>query len=116
MIITIKKSIIVVLSNFLTMSNKTSPLVKVKQKYQITIPNEIRQYIPINIGDILETTIENWVILLKPKLITDRNWLTKELDDIFWNIPNIKSSEDEVMDEVISDIKSYRKKKSKSWK
>ena len=35
------------------------PLVKVKEKFQVTIPTELREALHLAVGDILEATIEN---------------------------------------------------------
>lgn len=48
------------------------PLVKIKDKFQITIPTQIRKMINLEIGDILETVIQNGLIIFKPKVIYDR--------------------------------------------
>ncbi|MCX5847802.1 MAG: AbrB/MazE/SpoVT family DNA-binding domain-containing protein [Deltaproteobacteria bacterium] len=41
-------------------------LVKVKQNYQITIPNSLRKDLKIAIGDFLEGEIQNGELILKP--------------------------------------------------
>ena len=51
------------------------PLVKVKHKFQVTIPTEIREKTQIEEGDILEMTVQGKDIILKPKLIVDRDSL-----------------------------------------
>jgi AbrB family looped-hinge helix DNA binding protein len=50
----------------------TLPLVKVKDKFQITIPAEVRDEMRLSVGDILEATVEDNVIVLKPKVVVDR--------------------------------------------
>jgi AbrB family looped-hinge helix DNA binding protein len=49
------------------------PLVKVKHKFQVTIPTEIREKTQIAEGDVLEMTVQGDKIILKPKLIIDRD-------------------------------------------
>lgn len=44
------------------------PLVKVKTKSQVTIPDAIRQQLGVKIGDLLEAKVERGSIVLKPKL------------------------------------------------
>lgn len=51
---------------------ETMPLVKVKEKFQVTIPAQIRKLIHLKVGDILETVIQNNTIVLKPKAVLDR--------------------------------------------
>src|SRR4029450_10012729 len=48
------------------------PLVKVKEKFQITLPAELREVLHLAVGDLLEATIEDNVIVLKPKIVVDR--------------------------------------------
>lgn len=50
-------------------------LVKVKNKFQVTIPSEIRNKVKIEVGDILEATVQNKNIVLKPKVVVDRESL-----------------------------------------
>lgn len=47
--------------------------VRVKQKYQVTIPAAIRDKIHLHEGDTLEATGQDGNILLVPQEITDRN-------------------------------------------
>lgn len=47
-------------------------LVKVKGKYQVTLPASVRAKARIGIGDILEATVEKGKITLVPKTLIDR--------------------------------------------
>ena len=47
-------------------------LVKVKDKYQVTIPAELREEINLEIGDLLEVVVESNKITLVPKRVIDR--------------------------------------------
>ena len=49
------------------------PLTKVKEKFQVTIPTEIRKTVGLTVGDILEASVKNNVIILKPKAVVDRH-------------------------------------------
>jgi AbrB family looped-hinge helix DNA binding protein len=49
------------------------PLVRVKQKFQVTIPDEVRKQAGLEVGDFLEATAKGNVITLKPKAIVDRD-------------------------------------------
>lgn len=49
------------------------PLVKVIRNGQITIPKEIRRSLSIRDGDFLEIERSNSGLLIKPKVIIDRN-------------------------------------------
>ena len=55
------------------MERRTVPLTKVKEKFQVTIPTEVRKTARLAVGDILEATVKNNVIVLKPKVVVDRH-------------------------------------------
>jgi len=48
------------------------PLVKVKTKYQVTLPHAVRQQLPVGVGDLLEAKVEKGKITLAPKVVLDR--------------------------------------------
>jgi AbrB family looped-hinge helix DNA binding protein len=47
-------------------------LVRVKEKFQVTIPTELREALHLAVDDLLEATIENDTIVLTPKVVVDR--------------------------------------------
>jgi AbrB family looped-hinge helix DNA binding protein len=53
-------------------------LVRVKNKFQVVIPQSIRDHIGVEVGDILEATAEKGRIVLKPKtiIVVDRDEYT----------------------------------------
>lgn len=48
------------------------PVVTVKTKFQVTIPQEVREALGIAEGDLLEAMVENGKIVLIPKKLIDR--------------------------------------------
>jgi AbrB family looped-hinge helix DNA binding protein len=56
-------------------------IVTVKTKFQIVIPQRIRRQTGVDIGDLLEASVENGKITFTPKGLTDRH-LAEGLDDI----------------------------------
>ncbi|MGH7629278.1 MAG: AbrB/MazE/SpoVT family DNA-binding domain-containing protein [Gemmatimonadales bacterium] len=56
-------------------------LVKVKDKYQVTLPASVRQKARVTVGDLLEATVEGKKITLTPKSVVDRE-LALALEDI----------------------------------
>jgi len=48
-------------------------LVKVKGKYQVTLPVSVREQAGVAVGDILEAKVERRKITLIPKRIVDRD-------------------------------------------
>ena len=55
-------------------------LVKVKDKYQVTLPAEVRRKIGLAVGDLLEIEVEGEKITLTPKSVVDRE-LALALED-----------------------------------
>ena len=47
-------------------------LVKIKNKYQIVIPEEVRKNIQVKIGDTLEIVEKDGVLILKPVIVIDK--------------------------------------------
>ena len=48
-------------------------LVKVKEKYQVTIPASVRQKVGLDVGDVLEAEVTGKKITLTPKSVIDRD-------------------------------------------
>jgi AbrB family looped-hinge helix DNA binding protein len=55
------------------------PLVKLKQKGQLTLPASIRQQLGLSEGAVLEADVENGRIILIPKMVIDRQEAFKEM-------------------------------------
>ena len=55
-------------------------IVTVKNKFQIVIPQHVREQVHIEIGDFLEAGVEDGKIIFIPKSLVDRN-LAEGLDD-----------------------------------
>ena len=47
-------------------------IVTVKNKYQVVIPQSVREQVSVNAGDLLEATVEKGKITLTPKSLVDR--------------------------------------------
>ena len=54
-------------------------LVKVKEKYQVTLPAEVRKKVDLAVGDVLEAKVQGKKITLAPKVIVDRQFIDKRL-------------------------------------
>ncbi len=48
-------------------------LVKVKSKYQIVIPEDVRKKLNVEIGDNLEIEEKNGVLIVKPVMVIDKS-------------------------------------------
>ena len=49
------------------------PLVTVKTKFQITIPNKLRRSVSLKVGDVLQADVKGNKIILSPKTHVDRD-------------------------------------------
>ena len=67
--------------------------VKVRMKYQVTIPENVRKLIPLNIGDRVEVTAKNNEIVIRPivEVPRDQAWFW----DSNWQSMEKKATEDE---------------------
>ena len=91
----------------------TLPLVRVKEKFQVTIPTELREALHLAVGDILEATIEHETIVLKPKAVVDRTEAWNGVIDVMERVhakqrPRSKDPQEQE-EEIARDIKEYRK-------
>lgn len=55
-------------------------LTQVKEKFQITLPSQLRHQVALAVGDILEARVEGNKITLTPKVVVDRA-LIEALED-----------------------------------
>lgn len=94
------------------------PLVKVKDKFQVTIPTELREALHLSVGDLLEATIENETIILKPKAVVDRrqawNGVIEVLDRVHAKLPPSTQDPKAQEEEIVREIKEYRKTHARS--
>jgi AbrB family looped-hinge helix DNA binding protein len=90
----------------------TLPLVKVKEKFQITLPAELREALHLAVGDLLEATIQDNVIVLKPKVVVDRAQAWAKIEHAMASVedraPNPQQSPQEQEEEIAEIIKEYR--------
>ncbi len=57
------------------------PIVTVKNKFQVVIPQRVREQIGVSVGDILEAKVERGRITLTPKSVVDRA-IAEGLEDV----------------------------------
>jgi AbrB family looped-hinge helix DNA binding protein len=94
------------------------PLVKVKEKFQVTIPTELREALHLTVGDLLEATIENETIVLKPKAVVDRKEAWNGVIEVMERVhakrrPSTRDPKEEE-EEIAREIKEYRKHHARS--
>ena len=89
------------------------PLVKVIRHGQITLPAEFREELDIEEGDYLEAELEGKAIVLRPKVLMDREDAIKALHQIMSDVQSrTKDVDPEVIErEVAEAIRQVRKQK-----
>ena len=94
------------------------PLVTVKDKFQVTIPAKLRDRIKIQIGDLLEVSVHEEGLLLRPKEVVDRKAIADQVDAILRDAPvdpeDRGKSEDDIMEESIADVAESRSARRRS--
>jgi AbrB family looped-hinge helix DNA binding protein len=90
----------------------TLPLVKVKEKFQVTIPTELREALHLTVGDLLEATIQGQTIVLKPKDVVDRAQARQQLIEVMERVhaklpPSTQDPKAEE-EEIAREIQAYR--------
>lgn len=85
-------------------------LVTVKDKFQVTIPAKLRDELGLEVGDMLEATIEGDRIVLRPKAVVDRVTIAERSSRVLSQVdePRDEAEEALIMDEVIAEIDRVR--------
>ena len=90
-------------------------LVKVKPKFQVTIPADLRKGTNLQEGDFLEAVRIDEGILLKFKLVVDRNTIADRIASTLAEArvspEDINRSEDEIMEDTIAEISASRRER-----
>jgi AbrB family looped-hinge helix DNA binding protein len=86
--------------------------VKVLRGGQITMPKELREVLEIKEGDILEVQMEKNKVVLKPKVLVDKNQAWERLNQVTAKVGKRhgKISEKEVENDALDAIKTVRSK------
>lgn len=94
------------------------PLVMVKDKFQVTIPAKLRDRIKIQIGDLLEVSVHEEGLLLKPKEVVDRKAIAEQVEALLRDAPidpeDQGKSEEEIMEQSIADVAASRSARRQS--
>jgi len=88
------------------------PFVKVLRGGQITMPKELRRVLEIKEGDILEVQMEKNKVVLKPKILMDKDQAWERLNQVMAKVGkrHRKTSEKEVESNILEAIKTVRSK------
>jgi AbrB family looped-hinge helix DNA binding protein len=84
------------------------PLVTIKPKFQVTIPAKLREQIALHEGDVLDAVLVREGILLRPKVVMDKQAAVDQLKALFAQAPDDARDESVILQEAIGDIAAYR--------
>ena len=89
------------------------PLVKVIRHGQITLPADFREELDIKEGDYLEADMEGKTIVLRPKVVMDREDAIKALHKIMSEVQSrTKGIDPEIIEQEVAEaIREVRKEK-----
>ena len=83
-------------------------LVKVKEKFQVTIPTTLRKAVRLSVGDLLEAEAKGNVIILKPKAVVDREAIGTAIEE---GLKDLKAGRTTPKFSSVDEFKAYRKKR-----
>lgn len=83
-------------------------LVKVKEKFQVTIPTTLRKAVRLSVGDLLEAEAKGNVIILKPKAVVDREAIDASIEE---GLKDLKAGRTTPKFASVDEFKAYRKKR-----
>jgi AbrB family looped-hinge helix DNA binding protein len=88
------------------------PFVKVLRGGQITMPKELREVLEIKEGDILEVQMEKNKVVLKPKVLVDKNQAWGKLNQVMAKVGKRhgKIFEKEIESDVLGAIRRVKSK------
>lgn len=92
------------------------PLVTVKKKFQVVIPQAVREALNIGEGDILEAQVEDGRLIYTPKQVIDRGAAFERMAAIAeraeakWRAEGISDEEMEAM--IVEEVRAVRKERA----
>ncbi len=84
------------------------PLVKVKEKFQVTIPTALCKAVRLSVGDLLEAEAKGNTIVFKPKALVDREAVDAAIQE---GLEDLKAGRVTPKFSSVEEFKAYRKKK-----
>jgi AbrB family looped-hinge helix DNA binding protein len=89
-------------------------LVTVKDKFQVTIPAKLRERIGVRVGDLMEATVVEDGLLLRPKAVVDRDAVADRLERILHTAPidprDKGKAEQDILEDAIADVAALRRR------
>ncbi len=91
------------------------PTVKVLRHGQLTLPKRLRDQLHISAGDILEAEIQDDAIVLRPKVLLDKNQAGQKLRAVMEQVGRRHQAipEEKIERDVLEAIQSMRHAKAK---
>lgn len=94
------------------------PLVTVKDKFQVTIPARLRDRVKIQIGDLLEVSVHEEGLLLRPKEVVDRKAVADQVAAVLNETPidpeDQGKAEEAIIEDAIADVATSRSARRRS--
>lgn len=91
-------------------------IVSVKNKYQVVIPQSVREQMGVNVGDLLEAKVERGKITFTPKSLIDRGIAESLADFKHGRSYGPFKTHKEFLDSLHAEAKKLRVKKTKRSK
>jgi AbrB family looped-hinge helix DNA binding protein len=92
-------------------------LVTIKDKFQVTLPAKLRARIGVRVGDLMDATVHEDGILLRPKAVVDRNTVADELERMLRGTaiaPDDRGrSEEAILEDAIADVAAARRRRQR---
>lgn len=94
---------------------ETMTLVRLRERAQITLPQEVREALNVKQGDYLEAEVVEGKLILRPVAVVTRDTARRDLLDMLsgpsrWKGSGPEPGDDELMDEIVQGIKEDRRK------
>lgn len=92
-------------------------LITVKDKFQVTIPAKLRERVGVRVGDLMEATVHEGGILLRPKAVVDRDVVADQLERVLRAAPvaleDEGKAEEVIIEDAIADVAAARRRRRK---
>lgn len=87
-------------------------LVKLRKAAQLTLPGEIRKALAVEEGDLLEASLVEGGVLLRPVTVVEREAAWRRLEaataSVRWVGPSPEPSDDEVLQMAVEEVRAVR--------
>jgi AbrB family looped-hinge helix DNA binding protein len=88
-------------------------LVTIKDKFQVTLPAKLRARIGIRVGDLMDATVHEDGILLRPKAVVDRKAVADDLQRMLRETAMAADDQDRsekmILENAIADVAAARR-------